>query len=470
MRTLSQMRVGLLAYEMGLGKTAIAINAALRVAANGKLNPVLVICPAVAVSNWYSEFRMWDPTGHLTPYVFSYASLHKIPKNLGGLTGKTLILDEAHFLKSPSATRTRQIYGKDGLVHKANRVWALSGTPAPNNASELWTLLFTFGVTKLNYDAFVQRFCTTRAFKIGGSTRQQITGTREENIPELKTLLAPVMLRKRKSEVMNLPGILYEHVLVDASPVDLELNTSFTQYIVNKNQDDLFAQLEQEAKVLTSMMEQVGTRANDAITGLSALQAHIATLRRYTGIQKVPACIDLIKQELDRNDYDKIVIFAIHRDVIEGLRVGLAKYGAVTVYGGTPPEQRQKNVIRFQKNSKYRVFIGNIQSAGTAITLTAAHNMLFVEQSFVPGENAQAVMRCHRIGQTKPVYVRFAGIAGSIDEQVAKALKTKTKQLTLVFDEKHSTLSPYKNKDEILSEEFADIDESTDDKNLESLF
>jgi SNF2 family DNA or RNA helicase len=67
--------------------------------------------------------------------------------------------------------------------------------------------------------------------------------------------------------------------------------------------------------------------------------------------------------------------------------------------------------------------------------LTAAHQVVFIEQDWVPGNNAQAVMRCHRIGQSKPVHVRFFAIAGSLDEKVSRVLRRKAQELTEIFDE-----------------------------------
>jgi SNF2 family DNA or RNA helicase len=80
------------------------------------------------------------------------------------------------------------------------------------------------------------------------------------------------------------------------------------------------------------------------------------------------------------------------------------------------------------------VFIGNIHAAGTAITLTAAHHVWFVEQDWVPGNNAQAIMRCHRIGQKNNVSVQFISLDNSLDHTIMLILKRKTRELTEIFD------------------------------------
>jgi SNF2 family DNA or RNA helicase len=153
-----------------------------------------------------------------------------------------------------------------------------------------------------------------------------------------------------------------------------------------------------------------------------------------TGIQKYPAVADIIEEELKSNAYEKIVIFAIHQTVIEGMRQRLRKFKPVTLYGLTPVEKRQRNIDKFMKEKSCRVFIGNIQACGTNITLTAAHHVAFVEQSWVPDDNAQAAMRVHRIGQTNPVFVRFFGLANSFDDRLSEILKRKTRDKTKILE------------------------------------
>jgi SNF2 family DNA or RNA helicase len=216
--------------------------------------------------------------------------------------------------------------------------------------------------------------------------------------------------------------------------VDLEIESSFAHWFFPHNRGKALSEkLDRQKVIMEAAFKELNVYSATGSQTMSALAESVSTLRRFTGLQKVEPVADLVASELLVDAYDKIVIFAIHRDVIEGLRVRLRTFHPVTLYGGTPGEVRQVNIDKFQRNPKYRVFIGNIHAAGTAITLTAAHHVLFIEQSWVPGDNAQAAMRCHRIGQTKPVTVRFVSIADSIDEKVSHALKRKTSELTTLF-------------------------------------
>lgn len=441
---LAKRKLALLADEMGLGKSAQVVSACDKI--NAKR--ILIICPAVARLNWLREFEKFSttsrsfsiletqkPSTELSECVVTSYDL--AAKNSKALCEKlkswdVLVLDESHYLKSPTTARTVAIFGKGGLVRSADRVWALSGTPAPNHAGELWPILFTFGVTKLSYDDFIKNYC--HSYQVSYS-RRQISGTKIEKIPEIRMMLSQVMLRRKKEDVMKeLPPIQYVDTVVEPGPVDLEMESSFLKYVFpDDKRDELNQKLSFERQLIENVVNSTGF-GRDGMKALEGLANSVSTLRRYTGIQKVKAVSTMVAEELNLGLYEKIVLFAVHRDVIEGLRVHLVKFKPVTLYGKTDPARRDRNVDKFQNNPKCQVFIGNIQSAGTAITLTAAHNIIFVEQDWVPGNNAQAAMRCHRIGQTKPVLVRFAGLVDSIDQRVSEVLRRKTRDLSAIFD------------------------------------
>lgn len=426
---LKTRRFGLLADEMGLGKTVQAIRAFEELG----LNRVLVICPAVARMNWKIEFERWSkkspkffvPTQireRLTPYSldsvicsFEYASRSD---GLKDHAFDLIVIDEVHFLKSIEARRARLILGKDGLVHKTKRTWVLSGTPAPNHAGELWTLLYVFGVTRLQYTAFIETYCET----VYGPRGLQILGTKRAKIPELKTLLQNFMKRRLKKDVLkDLPPIFMSEIAVEPGTVVMS--------------ETLTAELKSKIAKETALVQEILLKSENPMAVLEGLADSVSTLRRYIGLQKVGPAVEMVKGELEMGLYSKIVIFAVHREVVLQLIQGLKAFNPVAIYGGISPEVRQENVRRFQTDPKVQVFVGNILAAGTNLTLTAAHQVLVVEPDWVPGNNAQAVMRCHRIGQENTVYARFMVLGdNSLDGKVTRVLRKKTKELTEIFD------------------------------------
>jgi len=426
----------LLADEMGLGKSAQVVRACEEI----KAKKVLVICPAAARVNWQREFKLFsdremvvvakpsDPFTSDDSLIVSYDLISKHP-NLGVFD--VVVADESHFIKGIATKRTQAILGTSGTIHRATHFWAISGTPAPNHVGELWPLLYTFGVTELSYSKFVARYCNSYEWTHG----PVITGTRKGMEPEIREMLSRVMLRRKKEEVMKeLPPIFYQTVVVEPGPVDLDTDMGFVSYVFPVDRrKELHEKLTSEKILLETAVSKTGL-GGDGLKLLEGLAKSVSTLRRYTGLQKIQSVADVIESELEANAYEKIVLFGIHQAVIEGLRTRLSKFGAVTLYGKTPPGKRDENIDSFQKDPKTRVFIGNIQAAGTAITLTAAHHVAFVESEWVPAAMAQAAMRCHRIGQDKPVTVRFFSLSNSIDEKITERLKRKTRELTEIFD------------------------------------
>jgi len=427
---LESKRFAMLADEMGLGKTAQTIHAALSL----KSKRILVICPAVALYNWQKEFRSF---GNIDSEVFEpgsvprrtdyhnqvlITSFDRLSLYLDKFTRRSwdvVIVDEAHFLKTPTAKRTLAILGKLGVLHYTKRMWALTGTPAPNHAGELWTWLFTFGYTKLSYEGFIARYCN--AHHIGGNrySRVQITGSNTKHTPELKTILKKFVLRRLKKDVLKqLPPIWHQvhYIKPRYNEIDGDLKTKLTQEWAKLSQQIDFDHIPNDDKLLSA---------------LQAASQSLSSLRRYHGITKVDQTAELIDGELKNEQYDKLVVFGVHTDVIEGLMRRLnSRYKSVVITGATPPKQRQEAVDRFQNDPECKLFYGNIQAAGTAVTLTASHNVLFIEQDWVPGSNAQAAMRCHRIGQERPVTVRHVCIADSLDAKITGTLMRKTQELS----------------------------------------
>lgn len=360
--------------------------------------------------------------------VTSYESLHKVPESE---KFNVLIVDEAHYVKEPGAQRTRRVLGKGGAIHRAERAWCLTGTPTPNHAGELWPLLFASGLTRLGYEDFVDRFCTTRTTGFG----RQITGTRAETTPELRAILKPLILRRTAINVkLQLPPLLFQDIIVKPGAVEMAMSRTFLKYVFPVNRtEDLKQLLADQLGIIDGILD--GKVTPEAFKGLTAAAKSISTIRMYLGLQKVAPTIELVKGELEANAYEKIVIFAVHRDVVEGLRVGLREFGTVTLYGGTRLDSAETNVRKFQTQKTTRVMIANIATAGTSVNFTAAHNVLFVEQTFVPADIAQAVKRCHRIGQDQPVNVRFMGLANSIDQHIARVLRRKTAEINGILTE-----------------------------------
>lgn len=406
---------------MGLGKTPQAIRAADKIGAK----MVGVICPASVVGQWQREIKRISATG----FNFRVRSYDKVRSE--GMPGEydVLIIDEAHYLKNRKAARTKAILGercdgKDGVISRSKYVWALTGSPMPNNPAELWSLLRALAPKAItmktgrimDYWSFVNFFCTVKNNGFG----QQISGANKAKIPVLKERIAPHMLRRTPELVFpERQKPLLTALTLDAGEARRAL----------KEIDTLLAGMPEGEKIKAALEK------GDTDT-LRSMASHVATLRRMTGLAKIAPLTMLLEDEVE-GGLEKIVVFAYHTDVIEGLEHGLLERGiySAKLTGASTATQRANAVKTFQSNSDTKVFLGQIQAAGTGLDglQQVTGDMIIAEASWVPEENAQAVARLARIGQTRSVLARFASLEGSFDEAVTEANRRKAGDIVSLF-------------------------------------
>lgn len=407
-----------LADEMGLGKTVQAI-AGLQRAGHKR---ALIICPAILEENWCDEFALFAPergpahiltkgtkapaTGDL---VTSYdkASLYRAA--IRELKFDCVICDEAHFLKNPTAERTRAVLnpvrnGLHSLSSKAAATWLLSGTPMPNSPSELWPALKTAGLVDGRYWDFVYRYCHVQETSFG----RRVGGAK--NVPELQKLLSGYMLRRMKLDVLpELPKLTVGELLVE--PVEIDAGNP-----------------------ILATLRELDEAAHDAITeaierGDWAMShvPHIATIRRLTGLAKAARVVTQARAELETGMAEKVVLFGIHKEVLAHFMRELSCYNPILLSGETSKTKRRAHVQQFQKDTATRIAVGQVKAAGAGITLTASNRLLNVEPAWSPADNEQVVMRVHRIGQMRDTTADYVSLIGSSDERVNKVLKEKIK-------------------------------------------
>lgn len=462
-RFLSARAHALYAADPGLGKSAVSIIAARTVGAQR----ILVIGPAVSRASWPAEWAAWGdpdlrfvtwgslpyprrvPTGPVVLFLTWGEAANALPALLAGERWDVLVVDEAHYGKDKSARRTKALYGRKmdrngGLAGASDRVWLLTGTPAPNHYGEVWTHIHALaphliphgnkvsnpgGVKPMTYIQFLHTVCVVQDTPFG----PRIVASRKGKGAWLRETLSGFMLRHRKADVaQDLPGMSWVDVPLSVpearSPAALaQLAAEMTPGADQAYAQNLRGWLEQA----TAQAGALSAAGDDVFLAAAGEDDHIATARRALGLAKAEPAAAWVKDLLD-SGAKKVIVFAVHRDVIAALVSSLAPYGCVQITGDTGAADRTRAVHEFQ-HGEARVFVGQVQAAGTAITLTAASDVVFVEQSWTPSDNFQAACRAHRLGQKDSVVVRVLHAAGTLDERVSTVLRRKAADLAEVF-------------------------------------
>lgn len=420
--------VSLIADEPGLGKTIQAIGVANHFRlSTGRTPSVLVVCPASVKIHWEREFIKWATFDHTTYIVQGRKDIipdwdNVIIMNYDLLAGKNSegiceqissmkfdigIFDESHMMKNFKAKRTVAVLGKrTGFVQNCAKKIFLTGTPVLNKPIELFSLLMSVSPETIapydSYWKFARRFCGAYqgqwGWVVDGSSNEADLG---------KRLRSTLMIRRLKKDVAKeLPGKQYQVI-----PLDVDAKTKeilIQEKVINK--EDLVKQKH---------------------TGIAI--GEIAKLRHDMAMAKLPACIQYIKEVMEGGT-KKLAVYAHHKDVIAELEKALARYNLVTLSGKTSKKARQAAIDDFQLDKKTGIFLGQIQAAGFGITLTAASHLIYVEFSWVPGENEQIADRLDRIGQTEKVLAQFLVVRDSIEEHMLNTVVLKEKVIDKIVN------------------------------------
>ncbi len=402
----------LIADEMGLGKT---IQAIAWVFQNRKqAGTVLVICPASLRENWRREFQKHAgmqtnvvngggvsvPAGEVT--IINYDRLKNLPK---GLRVDTLILDEAHYVKNPSANRSKLTAE---LSRKARHVIALTGTPITARPMDLW-----HAVKCINPGLFPSRHSFGIRYCAGRNNGWGWEYKGASHTDELHQILAEnIMIRRKKSEVLSeLPD--KQRIVVN-----FKIDNRVEYDNARKN---LIAWL------LLNKSKQAAERASRA-----EQLARFQHLKMLAAQGKIAQAIEWLENFLEETD-EKVVVFTTHKAIADAVYDHFEKT-AVKLTGDCNMNQRQDAVDRFQNDDSVRVFVGNMTAAGVGITLTAARTVVFLELGWNPSEHNQAEDRIHRIGQEKECTAYYLIAGDTIEEELMELIDSKRKNIDSIID------------------------------------
>lgn len=419
----------------GLGKTIQAVALAnLR-----GCKRVLVVCPANVRLQWARQIKIWStlPKVVVYPVLKSSDGVHptanyvitsfevargNLWRTLRSYPWDLLVIDEAHYLKTPDANRTRALFGASaratspyagtrGIAERAEQIVALTGTPLPNRPRECYTLanaLDASCIDWMNFDQFKDRFNPGGRDPESGAT-WEYTG----RLPELNARLrCNIMVRRLKEDVLkDLPPKRYELV-----PVETTLKIKMAL---------------QAERMLHFDEQEMLARSGGKIDGA------ISTVRREMGEALAPAALDHVRMLLE-GGVEKLVVFAHHHSVLDFLNKGLAPFGVLRVDGGTSVAGKGRAVEQFVHNPRMRVFLGQSQAVGTGTDglQDIATHAFFAEADWVFGNIEQCVDRLHRMGQRGSVLAQILTAPGSIAERIIGRAIAKGRTTAKVLDGK----------------------------------
>ncbi|KAG9261045.1 DNA annealing helicase and endonuclease ZRANB3 [Astyanax mexicanus] len=415
----------LIADEMGLGKTVQAISVAYLYR---KEWPLLIVVPSSLKYPWIEELERWVP--ELRPedinLVESKADIMGISQSKVTVLGYGLlttdarslvevlnqqrfgivIVDEAHYLKSRNAARTKILVP---VIQNAKRAILLTGTPALGRPEELFMQIDALYPRRFGtWSDYAKIYCNAH-YKFFGNRRQwDCRGA--SNLDELHHRLSEIMIRRLKAEVLTqLPDKIRQRI-----PFDLPKEAG-------KEASMLYEKWER-------LMRSLDSGESSSENPFSEVMGLITQMYKQTAVAKAGAVKDYIKMMLETEQL-KFLVFAHHLSMLQACTEAVieAKAGYIRIDGSVPSAERIQLVHRFQNDPDTRVAILSIQAAGQGLTLTAASHVVFAELYWNPGHVKQAEDRAHRIGQTASVHVHYLIAKGTFDMVMWGMLNRKEK-------------------------------------------
>jgi SNF2 family DNA or RNA helicase len=447
----------LLGDDPGLGKTKQALQAA-----HGR---TLVLGPAMLEGTWAQERKLWAPDLDMT--FCSYPSLPMMnpdwvsgQKNAKGRNPEPkfiprpkaefrgpwdcIILDEAHNVKNRKAIWTGATERLD-----APNIWMLTGTPIPNWGHELFILCRILHPTEAgpgkeygSYWRWVEKWFQVEILaharlrpgqepprKIGkligcatsgcGAPRGQ-TCEHWHDFYVGNDLDSMMLRRTREDKLPGLPPILgfpEGGTMYDVPPLEVDMVPA-QRKAYQSMKKDYYALLEETGKEVMAFSGGAKTvKLAKLCTGLEIEdpEAH--------GSGK----LDAIEQLLIDRAGTPVVVFTQFKETARQVALICDKIGSSSgvIMGGIPQKERDATKDAFQAG-QIDVLIGTIATIREGLTLTRADTCIFVELTWTPTRNDQALRRIHRIGQTRPVTLIRLETKNSLDSKMIRVLQEKS--------------------------------------------
>ncbi len=343
--------------------------------------------------------------------VTNYAILRRDLEELSKFEFRSLVLDEAQFIKNPNAQVTLAV-----KEIQAGQRLALTGTPLENRLLDLWSIVDFIQPGYLGSQA---HFHETYEPKGDGPEWEPSTARRR-----LSARLRPLMLRRLKKQVAkDLPDRIEERR-------DCELDEEQRKLYLaelRRSRDQVMKAL-QEKGVAKSKMHVLA-----ALTRLRQICCHPKLVGNDSASGKTDTLFELLEPILQSGN--KILLFSQFVEMLKLLEGACKERGIKTHILTGETKARQDVVNAFQAETESCVFLLSLRAAGTGLNLTTASYVVLYDPWWNPAVEAQAIDRSHRIGQTRTVNAYRLITPGTVEEKIWELQQKKSQTISDVLGE-----------------------------------
>lgn len=413
----------LLADDMGLGKTVQAIAACELLRARGEAARILVVTCASLKHQWQREIERFAgeravvvgggrPSRRAAlesdaPYkIVNYELTWRELTQLRSLDADIVVYDEAQRAKN---FRTKTAATLRALPSRFTFV--LTGTPVENRLDDLYALLQLVDPSVLGP---LWKFNLSFARQ---NERGRIVGYK--NLGKLRERIAPVVLRRRKEEVLaELPPLTEQtrYTALTAEQADLELGYRRTAGIL--------MQIAERRRLTKAEQDQLMMALLKARQACNAVEL-CDPKSRVKASPKLDELEALLGEILAQGSA-KVLVFSEWVEMLKlcAKRLDRMRIGYAMLYGGIPTDRRPALLDRFRADDAVRVLLST-EAGGVGLNLQVASYVVHLDLPWNPARLDQRTSRAHRMGQTRGVTVTYLCAEAGIERGIEGTLATK---------------------------------------------
>ena len=432
-----------LADDMGLGKTLQLLTfMASCFEVEPDLPPALVVAPVALLENWRlelerfflpetlplkilygDELRSWRVNkqeldrelaskgitkllrkgwvGNAKLVLTTYETMRDLEFALAAQPWSIMVCDEAQKIKTPAAMVTRS-----AKKQKVRFKIACTGTPVENTLADLWCL---FDYVQPGLLGALNQFSRTYRQPIEAKTPEQL-----ERVHELRNLIAPQILHRKKAEVAkDLPAPV-EYEACKALPM-----TPYQEKLYERALGQLREASESNPSAQLTALHAIRTICSDPHGYDEDHPLTIPIAKLLNESPKLNWLVQRLKELAARpGDNHKVIVFCEFRKLqIQLQRVIAAVFGiaASIVNGDTDADpkainNRQQLIDAFQQKDDFNVIILSPVAVGFGVNIQAANHVIHFTRTWNPAKEDQATARAYRIGQKRQVTVYYPGV------------------------------------------------------------
>ena len=389
-------------------------------------------------------------------YITHYHALDLLPffdrVQIGrqGLIWDHIIADEAHYIKNRNAKRTKTLKRQ-----KAKKKTACTGTPADDKPQDVWSIWNWLAPKEYrSYWRFFNEFIKSSEeinYRTGQGYRKVIG---VKNMDEYHKRVAPYYIRRRLTDVRDdMPEKTYSDIWVDLTGRQLkdyrqieEVQTAllgrYNEEYTIEWQIAVFMRLQQMTlgtvdELDWSEYERFWAKWGDTDPDDPNFPKTVPTGPKFVLTEPSPK-LDVVMEKIEEATSEKasLVVMTNYREVVKMLekRCRADRIPISTLHGGMTSQAKRDAAVADFQSGKTSVFVGTIGAAGTAITLTAAHTMLFTDRHWTPGVNRQAEDRIWRFNQYNTCRIIDVSARETVDVDKRERIAQKAKLVDTITE------------------------------------